>query len=374
MTRLLVALTLALVPTAAFAGACDAHVKKASTVKGEELVKAYKDLLACSKNEAEVAYDAFMKASGDVGTLVDLSLAAIDAKVYSPVWAMQEKIPDYSARDEIAKGVGANCAAHPEVVTFLQGAYFGLRDIQFAQWDDALVTCESPALVTWMQGVVAKPPASAYDEKYAAIVTAYVRRERQKSLDTLSKAAAEAAKNNGPFNLLIEKMDAAIESPEIGEEPTEADRKLLADALVALAKNVNREQAAMVADRLYNAGAESAAASLLPQVYPDRVQSDGTLLYGVAAVEQCDKEATIHWMTVSDPAKRWSILRDAEAAARAAKPRHKCAVKEPWPVVATPEPVAGNADVQKWVDGLVAEWSAKGLDVKAKEEKSVALK
>ena len=77
------------------------------------------------------------------------------------------------------------------------------------------------------------------------------------------------------------------------------DRKRLEKSLVIVAGSVAPEQAAMVADRLFNAGAEEAAAGLLPNIYPDKVQSDGSLLYGVASVENCDGQAYIHYAVVS---------------------------------------------------------------------------
>lgn len=362
-----------LVPSAALAGSCDAIAKKASSTKGPELIGAFQELVSCDKVEAEAHYDAFMKASGDVGTLVDLSLVAIDAKVYTPVWNMMEKIPDYSARDEIAKGVGARCDDHAEVLTFLQGAYFGLRSVQFGQWDDALVTCETDALTKWLESLVADPPASSYDEKYATVVTAYIKRLGKGTLPVLQKAAIDAAKDGGPFSMIIEKMQSAVEPTEIGERMAPEDKKALEKALVEVANTVGPEQAALVADRLYNAGADAAAAGLLPRVYPDRVQADGKLLYGVAAIEVCEKEAVVHWAQVTEPSKRWSILSDVEAPARAFKPKLKCTGGDPWTVVATGEPVASGADVQAWVDETVKQWAEKGLDVKTKEEKAFSL-
>jgi hypothetical protein len=359
-------------PSVALAGACDVHVKKASTAKGDELVTAFKDLTKCDKAQAATSFESFMKASGDADTLVSLSLVAIDAEQYTPVWAMIEKIPDYSARDEVAEKVGAACADHAKVLPFLQGAYFGLRDIQFEQWDDALVSCPSDELTKFLEGEVAKPPASSYNEKYAAIVTAYAKRKKADALPALEKAAIAAAEN-GPFDMILEKMATAVEPAEIGEEMSAADKKKLEDSLVKVANGVKPERAKQVADSLYNAGAEQAAASLLPRVYPDRVQGGGKLLYGVASVEVCDKEAVVHWAGVTDPAKRWSILTDVEAPARAFKPKLKCTAKDAWPVLATPEPVKDSAEIQKWVDGVVAEYAGKGMSASAKGEKDFAL-
>jgi hypothetical protein len=81
----------------------------------------------------------------------------------------------------------------------------------------------------------------------------------------------------------------------------------------------------------------------------------------------------VHWAGVTDPAKRWSILTDVEAPARAFKPKLKCTAKDAWPVLATPEPVKDSAEIQKWVDGVVAEYAGKGMSASAKGEKDFAL-
>ena len=363
---------LLVLPAAAHAGKCDAHASKATSAKGAALVSAFKSLVACDKGEAEMAYDEFMKGSGDVGTLVDLSLTAIDGKLFTPVWNMMEKVPDYSARDEIAKGVGEACGDHADVVPFLKGAYFGLGAVPFGQWDDALVSCSGGDMNSWIESVVSKPPTSSYDEKYNTMLKAYVKRQRGDALPALSKAAIAAGTNGGPFAAILEKMNEAVQPTGFGETLSDADRKRLEDSLVEVANNVSAENASQVADRLFNAGAESAAASLLPAVYPDRVQG-GRLTYGVASVESCDKQAFIHYAVVTDPAKRWSILADIEKPLRAYKPKLKCTTEGPWPILATEEPLMSKAGVADWVKEQTGKWEGNGFEVKSKEEKAIDL-
>jgi hypothetical protein len=136
---------------------------------------------------------------------------------------------------------------------------------------------------------------------------------------------------------------------------------------------VGPEQAALVADRLFNAGAEAAAASLLPRVYPDRVQSGGRLMYGIASIETCEKEMVVHYASVIEPSKRWSIVADIEGPARAFKAKLKCTSGQPWEVLATGEPVANANAIASWVDDLVKQYEGKGLAVKTKEEKQIVL-
>lgn len=363
----------AALPTAASAGQCDSYVRQTTSVSGERVVSLYREMLSCNQDEAEAGFDEFMRAAGSVGSIVDLSLVAIDAGVYTPVWNMMEKIPDYEARDEIAKGVGVNCDEHPQVLPFLQGAYYGLRDIQFQQWDDAFITCGSEDLVEWTESVVVNPPASVYDEKYNTITTVYAKHRKVAALPVLERAAIDAANRGGPFNAVIEKMDQAVQPEGIGERMTDESRAALESSLVAVAQTVGPEQAALVADHLYNAGAEEAAASLLPRVYPDRVQDGGRMLYGAASIETCDGKAVLHVLEVTEPARRWSILADLEEPLRAFKPRLHCTTDGPWPIVATPEPVADSSAVSAWADELVAQWEARELDVKTRSERTLEL-
>ena len=376
MTRFAIGLTLlsaALVPTSALAGKCDTLVAQAGTAQGAELVAAYGKLLACDQTEAKAAYVDFMKNSGDAETLVDLSVLAIDKKVYAEVWNSLDKIKEYSARDKVAKGVGEACGDHPEVVTFLKGAYFGLRDIQLGKWADAYVACDNDEVVGFIKSKVVEPPARSFDEKYNIVLKIWTEKKRKDALADFSTAAVAAAGNGGPFSSILDSMDQAVQPTELGADITEEDRKALEQALVGIAGQVQPEFSKQVADKLFNAGAEEAAASLLPKIYPDRVQAGGGLLYGVAAVESCDKEAVIHYATVTEPAKRWSVVSDLEGPARQFKARLKCTASDPWPVLATPEPVMDDKAVEAWAAELEAEWASKVPDVKLRAEKGLSL-
>jgi len=373
MTRLLFGLTLLALPGTALAGKCDGLAAAANTAKGDALVSSYKALLRCDKSEAEAAYHDFMTKTGDVDTLVKLSLAAVRAKAFTPVWASIDRIPDYTARDRVTAGVGLACTDQPEVKTFLKGAYFALKDIQFAQWDDAYVTCEDAEIDGWLEGLVVKPPARSYDEKYNTLLSIWVKRHGPKALPAFKTGAIEAAKNQGPYNAILENMDLSVQPVGLGASISDEDRKALEATLVELASSVDHEKAALVADRLFNAGAEKAAASLLPAIYPERVQDGGGMLYGVASVESCDGDAIIHFAQATDPAKRWSIMADVEAPARAFKPKLKCTAAEAWPVMTSPEPMASAKEISSWVDELATQWTAKELSVKTKEERVIEL-
>jgi len=358
--------------TTAWAGPCDVHAKKAGSAKEGALVDAWAAFVKCDGKAAEAGFEPFLKASGDADTLAKLSLVAIDAKIYSPIWTMMEKIPDYDARYEVARTVGGACGDHPEVVTFLQGAYFGLRAPQFGYWTDALSTCSSDALDTWLVTTVEKPPATAFDDKYSALVTAAVKRKGPALLPSLEKAALAAA-SGGPFDSLLEQMARAIEPQEIGEKVRPEHKSAYEDAMVRVASSLDAQHARKVAERLTNSGSETAAAKLIPKIYSDKLQPDGSLIYGVAAVEICKKEAVIHVATVTEPAQRWSILAEVEPSARAFKPKTKCKGGDPWTVVTSGEPLANAAALATFASELSSQWSAKGLSVKTKDESALKL-
>lgn len=362
---------LALLSTGATAGTCEALVDKHVSMAGSALLDGFAAVVQCDKAVAEASYTEFMKASGDVETLVGLSMVAVNNEMFTPVWHMLDKVP-YANRDDVAAGVGAECVDSDALLPFLQGAFYGLKGVQFDQWEEALVTCPKSEVADWLEGVVKAPPSKSYDDKYDTMTSAYIKRLKVDALPVLQGAAITAAGQGGPFNALVDAMNTAIRPADFSD-PSADDSEALHNALIAVAKEVSPEQAALVADKLYTAGAEQAAASLLPLVYPDRVQSDGRLLYGVASVEMCDDEAIIHWASVTEPSKRWSIVSDVEGPARAFKAKLKCTADGDWPVVTTGEPTASNADVQAWADSLVAQWEGKASSVKLKGEKAFAL-
>ena len=70
-------------------------------------------------------------------------MAAIETEVWTPVWrVLSHDALDYDVRDQVATVIGEKCTENPKIVAFLKGAYFGLRDLEFQQWDDALVACQ----------------------------------------------------------------------------------------------------------------------------------------------------------------------------------------------------------------------------------------
>ncbi len=372
MVRLALVLCALAAPAVASAN-CDALVKKAATVKGDALVSTYKALIKCDKATAEGAYLEFLKGTGDVPTMTALSLAAIDAQIFMPVWTSLEKVKDYSARDETAAAIGAACETNPQVIVFLKGAYLGLKAIQFSQWDDAFAACPSAEIEGWLQARVEDPPASSFDEKYNSVLQIWTDRKGSAAMGALKGAAIKAAGNDGPFNSVLEAMDRSVQPTSYGAEVSPEDAAALTANLVEIASGVNPERARSVADRLFNAGSEKEAASLLPRIYPDRVQAGGGMLYGVASVEACDNEVILHVASATEPGTRWSVASDLEAPARAFKPRLKCTAEGPWPVLVTPEPVADSKAIDAWVATLMKQWTDKGMSVKTRPEAAIAL-
>lgn len=367
----------ALALSTAHAASCDALLAKAGGLQASAVPGAYAELAKCDKKVAEANFNKYLEKATDSDAAVGLFLAAIDAEVWNPVWGALSKITSYEARDEVAQAIGAACTDKPKVVSFLQGAYFGLRDIEFQQWDDAYAACTDPGLVAWMDKQVQTPPNKMFDEKFNALMDVFVKARRVEALPALTAGAVKAAKDGGPFDPILMKMGEAV-APELGGQTSPEDQKKLEDALVSVAKQVPADKARSVANQLANSGADAAAAQLLPTLFPDRVQGGGGFLYGAVAVEagECDgkKQAVLHYATVSEPGKRWAIQAPIEGALRGAKPKlAKCDIATPWTVITTPEPVKSAGDVEKWVETVQADWEKKGYAVKTQKEKPVAL-
>jgi hypothetical protein len=363
-------------------GATTAHAKCESLtgnvdlLAGDQLVARYKKVIACDTKVANQAFPKFMVAAGDADTLVALSMAAVEADIWNPVWEMVGKLSSYEARDEVAERLGMACEYNPKIVGFLQGAYFGLRDIEFSQWDDALVACRTEDFDAWLYEQVRNPPPKLYDEKWNALADATVRRLGVDALPILADSAKVAAGNGGPFESILMMMEGAV-APDLGEQMNPEHQAKLEEALVSMAREFPPDQARAIADRLANAGSDTKAAELLPTVYPGR-DSGGYYYYGGVSIESGDcegeKTAVLHYGSVADPGIRWIITSAVEGPLRSVKPRlTKCTVDAPWPVLVSPEPFESKGDIDDWLEGIVQEWDGKGYAVKTRAEKEIRL-
>lgn len=360
---------------------CESLVRTGANQDGARLIQTYSRLIKCDKESAQVAYNTFMQRAGSGGSedLSALALVAIDNQIWNPVWEMIGKISDYNARDEIASIIGEKCAENEAVVNFLQGAYFGLRDLDFKQWDDALVTCTAPAFVEWLIRTVENPPAKQYDEKWDTLASVLVKRKKADSLDHLSTAAVAAAANNGPYDTILSHMADAIDAP-FGQEPSAEDQEKLQSALVTVAKQVDPDRALAVAGQLSDAGAQAQAAGLLAEIFPDRVSSQGGFRYAAAAVESAlckgdKKTVVIHLAVIKEPGKRFDIFEEVTEPLRATKKRlGKCAPDvQPWPIWVSKTPLTTNGSPEDAADALVQDWEGRGYDVSIRSEKAISL-
>ncbi|MCA9566852.1 MAG: hypothetical protein KC656_03380 [Myxococcales bacterium] len=360
--------------TLAHAGPCDAKVASIEGTPREKLTTLYAEVVDCDPRAADSSFKAFVRASGDVDTLVDLSLKAIELEQYQPVWDMLEQLTDREARRKVAERVGGLCQDQVGVLPFLQGGYFAANERAFAMWSQAYDTCSSEALTDWMREKISDPPTRTYDDRYNSLLDAFVGRLGEKALGPLERAAVAASERGGPFTSILEKMLEAVRPPGIGAELSDDRKRMLADAYVRVGTGgVRPEQAAAVADRLYQQGFKDRAASLLKVVYGDRVQADGRLLYGVASVEHCGGEAVVHLTSVYEPSRRWTIQPEIDAPVRAFKKRLKCETSAPWDVHVTRSPVANVAEVAAHGEEIARIYSDRNLVVRVREEKPLEL-
>ena len=357
--------------------ACEAQLSRLDKAKEDTVVAVYKTVVDCDTKVAKDNYFKAMQKAADSDTLIELSMVAINAEIWTPVWEMVGKISDYDARDTVAAGIGEKCSENEQVVKFLQGAYFGLRDIDFQQWDDALITCQSETFDAWLVQTVENPPPKQYDEKWDTVAASYIQRTGVDSLDALAKGAVVAAANGGPFEAILAHMDAAV-TPGLGEDFDPAAQARLEAAYTGMAKELPPEQARSVADRLANSGSDAAAAALLPAIYPDRVKSDGSFEYAAVAVElaDCDgvKSAVLHSAVIVEPGTRYQFKKEIEAPMRAVKPRlAKCSSEGDWVVLLEASPIGGKGDAEAFTSDLEKQYVGKGYEVKVREEKSIVL-
>ncbi len=351
----------------ASAANCDGYLAKISTAKGSALVDAYQGLVRCDANLGRSEFGKYAMVAGNLETLVPLTLAGVDATAYGSVWETMGKIP-YEYRTDLAHAVGAACEKHPKLVEFFRTSYVGQKGTEFSSWQSALTACGSADMAAWVDSIVLDPPTSNYNDRYNAVLGAVIESRHGAALPLLQKAAITAGTRGGPFNNLLDVIQRSVEVTGYGKQTSPEDRAAMVNALVAVAKAVPPESARAVADRLLNAGDEGMASSLLPAIYPDRVQSGGGMMWAGAAIEACDGEAVIHWVSFTEAPKRLSVLDAVAVPLRAAKAKLKCPADTAWTIRATDAPVKDRGAAQDWVDTLVAELDAKGTKAKLKEE------
>lgn len=375
----MLSILLAVLVPSAHAAPCDAHLNKIASLNAGTVAPAFAELSKCDKKTAEANFVRYLEKATDSDAVTALFTTAVDVEVWKPVWGALSKISSYEARDEVSSRVGETCAEKPKVVTFLQGAYGALRDIEFQQWNSAYAACDAPELWTWVDSQVANPPAKMFDEKFNALMDILVRKKHADALPALTAGAIKAATNNGPFDQMLGKMGEAA-APELGSAIDPAAQQRFEDSMVEVAKAVPVEKTRSVADQLALAGSEGAAARLLPTIFGDRVQAGGAFLWGAAAAETGDcggkKTAVLHYAVVTEPGKRWSIQQDLETPMRAFKPKlgKDCKASEgAWPIVPSSEPLKSAKELDEWSKKVVEQWEKDGYTVKAQKEKEVAL-
>ncbi len=356
MKPAVVALATLMLPGLAHA-ACEKQVTALEKATGDAVGPAYAAVVTCDAAIGAAQFPAAMKKT------------AIAAGVVEPVHGLIEQISDYSAKEAVARAVGAQCE-DAAVLAFVRGLHEALKDRAFVGWSPALAACPSDELTADLEALAKAPPARTFDDKYGKVVELYGRRKGAASLDVLGAAAAVAAES-GPFPVVLDGMVKAVTPEGIGAKPSGAELDALVAALQGVAGKVGPGPAGRVADVLVGLDREDAAASLLPRIHPGKQQPGGAFLYGVAAVEACDAGAVVHWALVEDPSGRWSVTDAAEGKARAFEPRVKGCSTDDWKVMVTPTPVADAKEVEAWVETVLD--TAGVADAKLREEKALVL-
>ena len=346
--------------------ACERELKALEAAQGEAVVGAFTKLSTCDGGKAGEAFPAAVKRSGDVVALTNLAVAAIGVGQDAAVHGMLELVPDYAAREETARAIGGKCVEDAKVEAFVVGLHDALKDRAFVGWAGALRACPSEALTAKLEDLAAAPPDRAFDDKYATVVELYARKRGAAALPVL-KDAGIGATGGGPFVIVVDAMSKAVTPEGIGGEPAPADRDALVAALGELAgATTNADELRRLANAMVAVDAAQAAGALLPKLYPDRVQSDGSFLYGVVATETCEDASVVHWAVVEDHGKRWSVSEALDGPVQGFKHKLKCGAA--WAVQVTPEPVASEDEIGNWAEGLVGEGG------KLKAEKTIVLK
>src|SRR5262245_34716466 len=101
--------------------ACESQVSSLDQAEGLQVAAAFSATASCDPKVAGDHLASAVKRTGDVESLVVLARAAIDAGLTTQVHTMLDQIPDYAAREETARGIGAACTDDPDVLQFVIG-------------------------------------------------------------------------------------------------------------------------------------------------------------------------------------------------------------------------------------------------------------
>ena len=350
---------------------CQTYVNQAASAKGKNLIQAYENLAVCDKNMATTEFETFMKRANEIDTLSKLANAAVDADIFDPIWKLPGNLADYTQRDDLVRSFGEMCNDSPKIISFFQGAYIALNDNDFGYWDVGFTNCTSAEFTTWLESSVKNPPQKNYSDKYNTILKVYTNQSRVEGLGTLSEAAIASAEN-GPFNDILNAMDAAVKPP-LGQKISPSDQEAFNKAMLKVAQTVP-SKAQFVADRLISSGSNDAAAKLLPTLFADRY-AGGYFSYVGAAIELADcsgeKTAIIHYNVIKESGKIWGVQSKAEEQKSSWKPKlKKCTAEQgEWLVLSSPHPVLKEGE--EWLQKVEKQYTDKGYKVSLKKEKDL---
>ena len=134
---------------------CQYLVRRANASSRFHLARNFTSLAKCSQQEAEASFNGLLLArrvSIHWSTSVWPPSRRRSGHPYGA--CLSHDALDYDVRDQVATVIGREGTENLKIVAFLKGAYFGLRDLEFQQWDDALVAYQDS---DWETGSPSKP-------------------------------------------------------------------------------------------------------------------------------------------------------------------------------------------------------------------------
>jgi hypothetical protein len=340
------ALAVAALALASLAGrdahACDAKVlaKKVADASPAYVADAFRELAACSPDEAKKAAAAAIPRFIDAAGTPDALLTAIDLGAYEPVRAWV-KAQTGSARGGAVSKLGAACPAHPAVVGFLADTQKVEGD-KFWQdrWFKALSECDAPEARATLEAGLDHPVfgRGGRDRNvFQSLLEIYVKRSGAAALERVKPWLA-APKDEEEAVIIVNAIGALVQ----GADKAAAVAFLEAAATTLPARAVERIRGLMEA-----AGDEAAANRILPHRWRDRF--DGGYTFGAAITEEivCKNEehrAALYIGLVREGGATWPDAWQAELEPllRGAWPPDvgaKCKGTSTFTFTATPEPL-----------------------------------
>ena len=257
-------------------------------------------------------------------------------------------------RARTIKAFGKACSNNPAVAQFFVDTHDSLGQAFWAErWHAGLRTCRTPPIQNLLSKAISRKWRDS--TQFSSVIETYARNLGVAAIPALETLAADGSPEEALFVVGLFPDAAGVGSLE-GTDAAAA--KAAVQAIERLTPTLDVKGVEQARVTLQVLGDEAAADRLATVRYKDTLQADGSLLWGVIAVETavCKNGKTqlgLHFSTATEPGKRWAdqIKSPVEKAVRAQWDlglSAKCKGQQTVELIMTPRPLANAEAIIAW--------------------------